>query len=69
MLEAGVRWVVAALVVALVFVNPAIARQPAPAGVAALDQVYTLAEFTFENGQALKNLRIGYDLYGKSIRT
>lgn len=65
MFEARVRCAVAALVVALAFVDPAIAQQPAPAGVAALDQVHTIAEFTFENGQAIKNLRIGYDLYGK----
>lgn len=65
MLVAGIRRTVAALVTAFALAVPAMAQQAAPAGAAALDQIHTIAEFTFENGQTIKNLRIGYDLYGK----
>lgn len=61
--------IVSALVVvsafALGFVEQAIAQQAMPTGAAALDQIHTIAEFKFENGMTIKNLKVGYDLYGK----
>jgi homoserine O-acetyltransferase/O-succinyltransferase len=47
------RLVLAALLVSL-----------GPAAFAQLDQVYSISEFTFENGEKLQNMKVGYSTHG-----